>query len=523
MTRYTATDALGNGVVNADTATTRLVYDQAGRLLQTIDPRGEATTAISDDYVTAYLYDGLGRLVLTVDALGNRTTTYYDDLGNRTVIALANGLATTFVYDKRGLLISQSETDTRNTVTTSDDIPLGTTIYQYDDNGRLRLITDPEGSETHYLYDEAGRLILTLDPTGALAETVYDKAGNVIQSIGYANRLSASTIASLTDLNGNPVTFDALARDALRTEASTVEDRTSYTLYDTANRPVMVIDALGYVTQSFYDGAGRITDVVDYATATTTDLSLLTQLTPADIVIIEDAADDRHTRYFYDHGGNRIASLDAAGFLIEYRYDAAGQRTETIGYATRLADAGLHTNGTLEAIRLAIGTVAGDRRAYTYYNARGQTAVAIDADGYLTVWAYDTAGNRNYEARYTNPVTLTESSTLASLIQVASGPHDRVTTTVYTARNQVETVTVKTVSGAPGTGTVTDYEYDAVGNLIRTTRALNTAEARTTEARYDVQANLIGELTGEGSAALAQLWTAIPRKRRSMPCGSNTA
>ena len=59
-TAYATTDASGNGVATG-ASITRYVYDQRGRLLKRIDPRGEATPDDPPnpaDYVTTFTYDG---------------------------------------------------------------------------------------------------------------------------------------------------------------------------------------------------------------------------------------------------------------------------------------------------------------------------------------------------------------------------------------------------------------------------------------------------------------------------------
>ncbi|MCW0038388.1 RHS repeat protein, partial [Acinetobacter baumannii] len=80
-TTYATTDAAGNGLAAGSTVT-RHIYDQAGRLLQTIDGNGGSTS---------YAYDGLGRLLTVTDAKGQVTTTTYDDMGRRIVVLSATG------------------------------------------------------------------------------------------------------------------------------------------------------------------------------------------------------------------------------------------------------------------------------------------------------------------------------------------------------------------------------------------------------------------------------------------------
>src|SRR5258708_9750126 len=159
-TPYTVVDAAGNGVLNSFESVTQYVYDQAGNLVKTIDPRGTPTAA-PNDYATAYVYDGLGRLtsttvyneqglpLATVDAQGRTRVTQYDAANRKTVLTLANGLVTTSTYDTAGQLISLLQGTGSQT--------LGETKYYYDADGRLRRTLDPTGLSTHLLYDQPRR------------------------------------------------------------------------------------------------------------------------------------------------------------------------------------------------------------------------------------------------------------------------------------------------------------------------------------------------------------------------------
>ena len=537
VTSYTAVDAQGNGILDGTEAITQFIYDEHGQLLQTIDPRGSATTTDTTDYITAYTYDGLGRILSTSQWVDSSTTvtttTTYDDVGNQLVTTLTNGLATTTVYDARGLLIGQSQADASGA--------LGSTSYHYDAEGKLRHTINSLSNVAYLLYDDADRPVMTIDASGAVTETVYDDAGNVIQTLAYSSTLNSTTLAGLIDANGDPVvTTDSLIA-TLRANALGSADRSIHTLYDRANRAVMGLTPLDadatqvQVTQSFYDGAGRMTDTIAYATPIALSAIPATFL-PDDVEpLLSTSADDRHSRVFYDQDGNLLATLDAEGYLTASTYDAAGQLIQTTAYATAVhifapdgttvdsaATATLRQTGNLIELETNISLQTGgsdpqDRSSRNFYNARGQLIGQLDTDGYLTTYEYDLAGNTTSTTRYATvvgvfdingnldlvaTVTLRSTGTLDALRPVASN-NDRVTQTTYTALNQIATVTSTD-------GTVTQYTYDDIGNLIQTDRAINTTEIRTTQARYDSRGNVIGELMGEGSAALSAWLVANP-------------
>ncbi len=475
-TSYTTVDAAGNGVADGTEAVTRYVYDQAGNLLKTVDPRG-AATADPNDYTTTYVYDGLGRLLSTVDALGRTTVTQYDDGNRKTTLTLANGLVTTSVYDAAGELISVMQS--------ADSAALGETKYFYDADGRLRRTEDPTGVKTHVLYDKAGRKVAAIDGNGGLTEYRYDADGNVTRTTRYATPIGAANLAALIDSQGRPA--DVILA-AIR-PAPSADDRSTWSAYDVAGRSVKSVDEAGYVTQYFYDGAGRMTDTVQFAGAINTVL-MSDRPSAADINPISSPL-DRLTRNFYDADGKLRGTLDGEGYMVEYQYDAAAQLSETIAYATA-TDPALRTSGTLAQLLPAAG--AQDIHSYTLHNARGQIAATVDGEGYLTETVYDPAGNKTQVIRYATRVNYTAGATLARLRPAASA-QDQVTSYIYSALDQLASATAVD-------GTVTQYSYDETGNLITTIKAANTSDVRTLNAQYDKQGRLTAALSGNGAALL---------------------
>ncbi len=456
---FGAVDSAGEGIV-ATQALTQFVYDQAGNLLQTIDGR---------NLTTSYAYDGLARVKLTTDALGRSTSTDYQDGAGKTVITLANGLVRTSTYDDAGQLVSVAESAGGPT--------LGTTKYFYDAAGRLRRTEDPTGVKGWVFYDEAGRKVGEVDGAGSLIEYRYDANNNVTRTIRYANPVTAT----ITD----PSTLASIR------PAAAAGDRSVWNAYDAADQLVKSVDAQGFVTQFFYDGAGRMTDSVRFATAISTaalgDTPAASAINPG-----SSSSSDRLTRNFHDAQGKLLATLDGEGYLVEYKYDAAGQLAETVGYATA-TDAALRVSGTLAQLRPA--AAADDIHSYTLYNARGQAVGAVDGEGYLTETVYDAAGNKSQEIRYATRVTYSTGATVAGLRPSAPNAQDQSSTFTYDGLNRV-------ASETNPEGTRTEYTYDEAGNLTKTVRAINTDEVRTLNKQYDKQGRLTAELSAVGSAQI---------------------
>ncbi|OWQ46363.1 hypothetical protein CDL60_12820, partial [Roseateles noduli] len=100
-----------------------------------------------------------------------------------------------------------------------------------------------------------------------------------------------------------------------------------------ANRLVQVIDGLGYVTQTTYDGASHALSVTRYATHVTVPATGFTAIT-APVAVTANAAADRVTRSFYDADGRVIGELDAENYYTHYEYDAAGRVVAKTRYAS---------------------------------------------------------------------------------------------------------------------------------------------------------------------------------------------
>jgi YD repeat-containing protein len=260
ITAWAKVGTTGTGVADGSQSVTTMVYDQAGQLLQTIAPNG---------LVTNTTYDGLGRVLTTTDNAGASTTAVYDDAGNRVLTTQANGLVTTSVYDQAGELKSVVKSDSHGV--------LGETRYWYDATGHLRVTQDPDGGKHAYLYDAAGRMSGEIDAAGRLVEYKYNANGDRTLSITYATLVAPTFMARALDL-AQATAGDQLDQalhltlDGVRPAASATDVKT-WNLYDADDRLVWQIDALGYATQTLYDGESRA-----YATnrlATPIDVSLL--------------------------------------------------------------------------------------------------------------------------------------------------------------------------------------------------------------------------------------------------------
>jgi|GEM_PF-1247577 len=248
VTSFSKLLSTGLGDTGAERSITNYTYDQAGRLLN----RQIATSTTSSViYATeSFVYDGLGRVTASTDFASNSVSTVYNDASGSTVVTNnATGLIRTSTYNLAGELVSYGESGGS-----------GSTSYAYDADGRLRSVTDPLGRVTYTLYDEAGRKTFDIGPDGAITEYAYTPNSLIARTIRYATKLTATQIANLPA--GSPT---ATQLTALRPTAQ-ASDRWEWRVYDDAQRLVETIDSTGAATVYQYDGAGRQTAAIAYAT-----------------------------------------------------------------------------------------------------------------------------------------------------------------------------------------------------------------------------------------------------------------
>ncbi|WP_322026153.1 LysM peptidoglycan-binding domain-containing protein [Burkholderia sp. BCC1977] len=377
VTRYTKLQADGSGDLTSGISQSHYVYDPFGRVLQHIDGVTGQTR------VEQFAYDGLGRLLSSTNFAGVSTLYRYDDATHAVAITFNNGLTRTSTYNAVGEAIGVADSVAGRVVSQ--------TKSAYDANGRLRMTTDTLGRNTHYLYNSRGQIVADITPDGTLTEYVHAiTTGKLTRTVTYDVRLTATQLASLVNADGSPVITVAGTNTTFSLESSKLRpavsqgDRSTWVYWDTDSIS-HVIDADGFVTQTQYDGHGRPIAVTAFANRVT-----ISGAKPVADLPTADSSNDRTTRYFYDADGRLTGELDASGYLTEYRYNGAGERVETIRYATATATA-LRDRGTIASLRPRDS--AQDVHVNFVYDASGRLSTEIDGEGYVTRYRYDAFGN----------------------------------------------------------------------------------------------------------------------------------
>ncbi|KAK6022973.1 YD repeat protein [Ostertagia ostertagi] len=525
--------------------TTTYTYDAANRMLtQTVNPGPQ-------QQVTTYRYDGQGRQVRVVDPRGTVTRQTFNAKGELQEIVIDPvdaadtpdmaaqrlKLKTSYTYDAQSRLLTVIEGDGTSAAVKTE--------YQYDELGRRLLQTvDPDGVRLRtrfeydtaghvlvvrnaldelvwrYRYDDAGRLVDSIDGTGAATRHLYDAEGRRTATLAAPVRLA--------------VDLSTVSDESLRTAIGTLltgSESVNAQLFDKDGRPTFAINAMGEVSQRRYDKAGRVIEMVRYATrlAGPTASTVSTLAGQALALASSTQAADQHSYARHDALGRIRASIDATGAVTLFDYDRNGHLTQQTRFANRIT-------GPLadDSDPVVTPNPEKDRIDYFLYDRAGREQYHVDAERYVTETVHDdatgTTTTRRYAARLTGDgppkasdvaaldrtgaVTYGRRLDRAGRLSVESDGMGVQTVTAYDEAGRIQSITrAKDVQGVE---TTTSYTYNGAGQRSSMTVASNSAAlAATTRYEYDARGNLqrlidpraVPLSTGDGA------WEQAERKR----------
>ena len=490
------------------------------RLLTLQDPQGNLTTFDydsrgylgmagdpTDQRYLDFTHDPQGRLTVITDHTGRSVEYGYDDLDNLTVVTDTRGLEWTYVYTSAGtgshLLHQIIDPDGRTVEKTFFD-DQGRATRQLDGEGRtmaeiaystvggneIRVVTEA-GKVYTDTYNARGLLENQVDSLGNETSHDFDDAfnrnysedGNGNATIYTRTPLGQTT--AITDAQGNVTTFEYDDRNNLTRSVDARGTETTYA-YDTRNNIISTTNHLGHSTRYTYNANGRQTSVTD--------------------------ENGHTTRYGYDAIGQRTVITDALGNVTRYEYDAVGRLVRTVDALGKVT---LNEyDGGDNLVKVTENYLAGQPQNYQNeynlvteytYDGAGRRVTTTDTLGRVSRSVYDDAGRllrsiqnehptetaQNYQNEYN---LITEYVYDAAGNQVATiDTLGRETRTEYDALNRVERTIVNYVDGsynpaAPDEDIITEFGYDANGNLLETIDVLRSAPngvGRRTRTEYD--------------------------------------
>ena len=366
------------------------VYDQAGRVVQTI---------LGDGSTTRYQYDGAGRLVTTIGHVNKLSVAGYltGPAPATPVVPPPHGddtYARSF-HDGDGLLIGTLAPDG------------GLTRIEYDGKGRRiaehRFVhfTDPNlraagtfeqllhsipkdaalDVTRRWVYDGQDQLRYEIDGAGRVTEYRYWE-GVQWYSAGRPRRVIQHAVA----LAGSVADFSYPSVQAhMAPHVAHGDNRNSYQVYNANGTLAFSVDAAGQVTHFVHDGAGRTIRTLRYGetvnmAAMGHDAAWLGNLATWAAARTAGARIERH---YYSARGELRATIDAEGFVTQFHHDAEGRVTQQDRFSARVHPEDWWTVHTVYAV--------GKGSAVTRYfghDGLGRQIETIDENGNRTWYGY---------------------------------------------------------------------------------------------------------------------------------------
>jgi RHS repeat-associated protein len=375
-----------NGVPTQKTYTTQYQYNALGQLTQINGPRTDVSDITTLEYYanTPDQGNNRGQLKAIVNALNQRTEfSQYDANGNVGKIKDPNNVETQYTYDERNRI----KTITNQTTGAQ-------TQYFYDIRGNLSYIILPVGNRIDFTYNLANKLTEIKDNLNNKIQYQYDVEGNRIREEtkdpqGTLKKYLDFTYDAYSNLKRiiNPdTTYTEYTYDGRKNPTALKDPKnnpaTTYT-YDALSRlkvmtqPLSTVTLYGYDTQ---DNQASITDPKGNPTYYyNDDFGRKNQTGSPDTGI---------TKYLYDEAGNLLQRVDAKGTVVNYTYDALNRLT-AIQFPS---DPSQNITFTYDSTSVTYG--------------KGRLTERTDPSGSYTFY-YDAQGNLTREEKTINSVLYT--------------------------------------------------------------------------------------------------------------------
>ncbi|WP_286713317.1 RHS repeat domain-containing protein, partial [Sphingomonas sp. 67-41] len=467
------------------------------------DAQARQLTKITTAYGTAqaqtvqFGYNANGDLTSVTDGLGNTTSYTYDANGNQLTATDRLGNVVTRTYSATNQLL----TETRTGSDKDSAAAAHTTRYVYDSANRLVYTVSAEGQVTRNWYDGYGQLYFVSE----FPDHRYDLSGLAANQAPSQSQLDG-WCAGLGDTASSQVTYmlrDARGNLTQRLRGSANNNYASYNgwggytheyyTYDSAGRLLSSVVA-GQNTQYYvYDGLNRLVSQTDVNGGTTS-------------IVFADTA--TQTVITLANGFVQTSTYNKAGELISFTESGDFVEGGTAQY-------GYDKNGRLRMMADATG-----RKFYYLYDKAGRKVADIVENGETTEYRYDANGRLVATVHYmlwtSGMAQIADLNSNVDIASVRPNPNgsDLWTWSVYDKEGRL-------IEAIEGDGSVTAYEYDASGRLVKTTSYANrlagwqiagfqaaapsglvlpASDVKDSVARifYDKDGRKIGALDGEG-------------------------
>ncbi|WP_415839108.1 putative Ig domain-containing protein [Pseudoalteromonas byunsanensis] len=481
----------------------RIYRDEHGRAVAKRDAQNSLSYS---------LYDKSGNLAATVSNTGTVTRYYYDRAGRVTqTTQYAQKVSTAGWLSRAGTLsktLAQLDNDLKTQANNEDN---RTTRTLYTLGGRKQYEVDAKGYVTEFIYNDKGQLTEQKQYTEPMGELIYQSHNspvNVAQWQVYDATPAGATMTPTFDaeygkevmvLKGSGTSNGYRLRENTSTNWHSdnriiswdMNLAESYTVFISVNT------TKGHRYITYYAGNSAPVLNGQYAThylpegTKEGNWQTITRDLQADLAAVEPNVSITNINAFLIRGSGKVGQVSLSGLNeertpatasanVQFTYNEAGKleyKTDAEGYVTRYYyDKAGNEIATRRYFNKGVpGNISEsnkDRISHTIYDAQGRVSASISADGALTTYAYNADGQKIAQTRYhkqiTNPV-------IGAPLSIPTGEKTTLNWT-YTAAGQVETQT-------HSDGSLTKYSYDKMNNLVQR-QLFDSAEAKDASQVY---------------------------------------
>jgi RHS repeat-associated protein len=428
--RFTLLDSLGRVSKEQTTGLNPVSYeyDTQGRLIRVTQGSG------MDERRNSISYDSLNRISSITDPLFRSIVFNYDLAGRITRQMLPDGREINYMYDANGNLTSitppsrPSHSFTYTAVNLEETynppdigLPVDTTLYSYNLDKQLTLITRPDGQTVSLNYDTGGRL-----STMTSSSVIPAQAG--IQ-IGYTYSSGTGNLSSITTPSGGlTYTYDGSLLKGT-SWSGTITGSVSFS-YNNDFRITSETVNGGNSVNFTYDNDGLLTGAGSLSISRNIQNGLITGTTLGSTATSQ--------------------SYNGFGELSQYTATYSGSQVFNVQY----------TRDALGRITQKVETVAGVTDTYTYvYDLAGRLTDVIKNGINVGHYEYDSNSNRiSYVGQ-----GLSLAGTYDAQDRLLTYGNNTYT---YTANGELLSKTESVIASGAKQSL---YNYDVLGNLISVT------------------------------------------------------
>jgi len=363
------------------------------------DDRGRVYCTLTDDVDQAL---GTGMNALATDL-------WYNNRDQAIKTRVPGGLVTKAQYDGAGRVTKQSTTDggqdpnpgaTGNYAAADDldgDAVLEQMLYQYDQNGNVRLVTTKQRNHDSTVLGD----LSDGDARISFVGNWYDGTDRLVGTVNYGNNGNNQVANNST---GRDIADDLVQSSPPGIDSTAVNgwDRwlVSTNQYDAAGNLAITVDPRNIWTRTYYDALGRKIWVIEAYTGT------LATSDPQDTSLVPGRDTNRKSFYCY----NGFDAITAQG-TVTYKNSSSPPQTTTTTYTYGVTAGGayaLNNSGLL--LQASYGVIpdstdpmhqlqdGDDTETVLGYNALGEVTKQLARNGTTHEYAYDVVGRQTRDA-----------------------------------------------------------------------------------------------------------------------------